>query len=256
MAESAIAICPPRGKDFGLLKTHLKDCPDHPLALQCLARRERGFSQAKRYLSKALRIHPRLPDTYERLGDLYYGRKRVSAAETQYRRALEIARENRRRTIRFFRRETVFAPSKNELSRLKYKLGRTRVEEGNRQAALELWREALRLDSHNYAAMIDLAAHYVDVAGNLSAAVPLLKRVSREAGENLPKASALYYLGALSWVRGHRGAAFRHWRRGLEIDPAIGPEILMLSRKIEEKGDPQGARLIANFYQRLRNQVS
>jgi tetratricopeptide (TPR) repeat protein len=190
------------------------------------------YAVAERYLQRAIEINPKQGEYYYQLGLIRYRQKQWRAALESFTRALETG-------------------SRNNEAPIWRGIGDAQLELFDRDAALEAYTQALRLQARDGKTRLALGRFYLDRGEPDRAIEPLL--VALEADPSLHDAYAV--LGRAYNLAGNPSAAVTVLKKELDTDPADQDARYALGRALVAMGRADEGREELDKYANIRQQV-
>lgn len=199
-------------------KAHFADPQDADalLLLGVIARQTKQHAAAIQLTTRALALRSEAAHMHLNLGLAYFAAGDVDAAETSYRRSLEIDPHSARTWCC---------------------LADIAVQRGQEEVAFAQYQRALAIDTRCWSAHLALG-HLLCRQERYEAATALY----REAIEIAPRQPNLHFAaGSVAAVLGKRSEALAHYRKALELRPNFAEAHLNLGNVLYEEGDFAGA---------------
>jgi tetratricopeptide (TPR) repeat protein len=191
------------------------------------------YAVAERYLQRAIEINPNQGEYYYQLGLIRYRQKQWRAALESFKRALETG-------------------SRNNEAPIWRGIGDAQLELFDRDAALEAYTQALRLQPRDGKTRVALGRFYLDRGEPDHAVEHLL--VALEADPSLHDAYAV--LGRAYNLAGNPSAAVAVLKKELDADPADQDSRYALGRALVAMGRVDEGREELDKYAKIRQQVT
>jgi tetratricopeptide (TPR) repeat protein len=191
------------------------------------------YSVAERYIKRAMEINPRQGAYSHQLGLIRYHQKQWSAALALFKQALEIG-------------------SGNNDARVWRSIGDVQLELFDRDAALQAYSEALRIQPRDAQTRLALGRFYIERGDPDHATEHLLAAV--EIDPLLPAAYRL--LGRAYRQSGNLPSAVGVFAKALEKDPSDQESRYALGRTLLAMGRVDEGRDELDQYERIRQQIT